>query len=178
MQYDSPHSYSRFSKIIHWLSALLIFTLFGAGFWMVELSYYDAGYQLIPHYHKSVGIMLAGLVIIRVVWRIRNTKPLALTSHSTLEKTLSSIAQILLYFLIFSVVIAGYLISTEDGRGIDVFNWFTIPSMGKLFDNQADIAGNLHRWLAYTLIALASLHGIAALKHHFYDKDETLKRML
>jgi cytochrome b561 len=178
MQYDSPHSYSRFSKAIHWLSALFICALFGAGFWMVELSYYDAGYQLIPHYHKSIGVMLAGLMIIRVVWRICNTRPLALTSHSTREKTLSYIVQLLLYLLTFSVVIAGYLISTEDGRGIDVFNWFTIPSLGKLFDNQADIAGNLHRWMAYTLITLGGLHGIAALKHHFYDKDETLKRML
>jgi cytochrome b561 len=178
MQYDTPYTYSRFSKVLHWLSALLIFALFGVGFWMVDLSYYDAGYQLAPHYHNSIGITLGGLILVRVLWRIRNTKPSALASHSTLEKSLSYIAHLLLYLLIFSVLIVGYLISTEDGRGIEVFNWFTLPSIGKLFDDQVDIAGNLHRWLAYTLITLSSLHGIAAFKHHYYDKDETLKRML
>lgn len=75
-------------------------------------------------------------------------------------------------------MISGYLISTEDGRPIAVFGWFSVPALGALFDNQADIAGLVHEYVAYSLITLALLHAVAALKHHFFDKDHTLKRML
>lgn len=76
------------------------------------------------------------------------------------------------------MIISGYLISTADERPIEVFGWFSVPSFGSFIDNQEDIAGTIHEWLAYVLIALASVHALAALKHHFIDKDNTLKRML
>ena len=75
-------------------------------------------------------------------------------------------------------MITGYLISTADGRGIEVFELITIPAYGAIIENQEDIAGLVHKWLAYLLIALASLHALAALKHHFIDKDNTLNRMI
>ena len=73
---------------------------------------------------------------------------------------------------------SGYLISTADGRAIDVFNWFAVPALGELIENQEDIAGDVHFYLAWILIVTASLHAIAALKHHFFNKDDTLKQML
>ena len=78
---NTPELYGTVSKLIHWLSALLIFALFGVGFWMVELSYYDAGYQLAPHYHKSVGVILGCLIIVRMLWRRHNRRPVSLASH-------------------------------------------------------------------------------------------------
>lgn len=75
-------------------------------------------------------------------------------------------------------MITGYLISTADGRGIDVFEIITIPAFGSIIENQEDIAGLIHKWLAYLLILLAALHAFAALKHHFIDKDNTLNRMI
>ncbi len=74
--------------------------------------------------------------------------------------------------------VSGYLISTEDGRGIDVFDWFTMPGAGALFSHQADIAGDIHLYSAVVLISLAALHAIAALKHHFINKDNTLRKMI
>jgi len=53
-----------------------------------------------------------------------------------------------------------------------------VPAPPSLYKTQADIAGELHRYLSYALIALAALHAAAALKHHFIDRDATLKRML
>ena len=85
--------------------------------------------------------------------------------------------QFALYFGILLLVVSGYLISTEDGRPIAVFDWFEVPALGALFAAQADIAGLVHQYVAYSVISLAVLHALAALKHHFIDKDATLKRM-
>ena len=84
----------------------------------------------------------------------------------------------LMYALMYLLLLSGYLISTADGRGINVFGLFTGPASISGLQNQADIAGELHQWLAYVLIGLISLHALAALKHHFVDRDQTLKRML
>ncbi|GIU09815.1 hypothetical protein TUM4261_18750 [Shewanella sp. c952] len=75
-------------------------------------------------------------------------------------------------------MLSGYLISTADDRGIWVFDWFEIPSFGAIVDDQADIAGVIHQYAAYSLIGLAIVHAIGALKHHFIDKDSTLLRMI
>ncbi|MGB7994663.1 MAG: cytochrome b, partial [Photobacterium halotolerans] len=94
------------------------------------------------------------------------------------EKALAKLAHLVIYVLLFGLFVSGYLISTSDGRGIEVFDWLTVPSMGELFPDQSDVAGEIHEYLAYALIGLATLHAVAALKHHFVNKDNTLKKML
>ena len=73
---------------------------------------------------------------------------------------------------------AGYLISTADGVGIPVFGLFEIPALVSGLPDQADVAGVVHLYLAWVLVVFAGLHGLAALKHHFIDRDATLVRML
>ena len=84
----------------------------------------------------------------------------------------------LMYVLMYLLLLSGYLISTADGRGINVFGLFTVPASISGLQNQADIAGEVHQWFAFTLIALVVLHVLAALKHHLVNRDQTLKRML
>jgi cytochrome b561 len=165
------------SILLHWLMALIVFGLFGVGFWMVDLTYYSAWYKTAPHYHKSVGIVLALLLLVRLLVLFKKRKPAPLASHSKAVQRASQLTHMMLYLLLFCIVVTGYLISTADSRGIEVFNWFVVPGFGEFFDQQADIAGLLHQWLAYGLIALVVLHALGALKHHFIDKDATLKRM-
>lgn len=174
---NNPSYYGLVSIILHWLVAVTVFALFAVGFWMVDLSYYNQWYRTAPYWHKSVGILLALVMIFRVVWRFISPPPRALVSHKKWERTTSTLVQWCLYLGIFVLVLSGYLISTEDGRAIAVFTWFSVPALGSLFANQADIAGIVHEYTAYGLIGLAVLHGIAALKHHFIDRDHTLKRM-
>ena len=174
---NSPSHYGLVSVVLHWLVALTVFGLFGVGFWMVDLSYYSEWYRTAPHWHKSIGILLAIVMLFRVLWRYLSPAPQALASHKGWEKRTSGGVQFCLYLAIFALVASGYLISTEDGRPIAVFTWFDVPALGALFANQADIAGLVHEYVAYSLITLAVLHGLAALKHHFVDKDNTLKRM-
>ena len=83
-----------------------------------------------------------------------------------------------MYLLLFGLFISGYLISTADGRAIDIFNWVSVPAFGELIENQEDVAGDIHFYLAWTVIIVAALHALAALKHHFINKDDTMKQML
>jgi cytochrome b561 len=145
---------------------------------MVDLDYYDPWYKQGPDLHKSIGITLFLIMIIRVIWRMRQIQPKALNSHTAFEKKAGAIVHKFLYLVIFMIIISGYLISTADGRAIEVFQFIQLPSLGELFSNQEDIAGFVHPYLAYSLIIAAMLHAAAAIKHHFIDKDKTLMRML
>jgi cytochrome b561 len=84
----------------------------------------------------------------------------------------------LLYLLLFVAMISGYLITTADGSSISVFGWFEVPSVTGRIRGMEDTAGAVHYWSTWALVVLAGLHALAALKHHFIDRDATLKRML
>lgn len=171
---------SRFGIVaiaLHWLVALVVFALFALGFWMVELDYYDVWYKQGPWWHKSVGILLFFTVIFRLVWRLFTPPPVALSSHKRWEIRAAQMTHLLLYFLLFAIMVSGYLISTADNRPIEVFGWFSIPATITSIPKQEDVAGLVHWVLAYTVIALVLLHAAAALKHHFIDRDRTLKRI-
>lgn len=168
--------YNSIAKVIHWLSALTVFSLFGLGFWMVDLTYYSEWYKIAPHWHKSIGLILFALTLFRIIWKILTKAPKI--EGQTWEKTAAEIAHGLLYVLLFATFISGYMISTADGRGIEIFNLFTLPGLGSIIENQEDIAGEVHFYLTYSLIGLAALHAMAALKHHFVNKDNTLKKMV
>ncbi|SCZ57412.1 cytochrome b [Thiohalomonas denitrificans] len=170
--------YGLAAVLMHWLVALTVFGLFGLGLWMTGLTYYDQWYQLGPWWHKSIGVSLFLLVLVRLGWRALNPQPVPLPSHARWEHRLAKTMHGLLYLLLFAIMISGYLISTADGRSLEVFGWFAIPATLHGIEHQEDIAGTIHLTLAITLVALASLHALAALKHHFLDRDRTLMRML
>lgn len=175
---NTQNHYGYFTIALHWLAAGTIFGLFGLGYWMVDLGYYDPWYQDGPDLHKSIGFILFVLMTVRVISRWLQTKPIALMNHSLLERRAGHAIHTFLYILVFLIMVSGYLISTADGRGIDVFGFFSIPSFGALFEQQESTAGLVHEYAAYIVIAAALLHGAAAIKHHVIDKDNTLKRML
>jgi cytochrome b561 len=165
------------SVSLHWFSVLVVFGLFALGLWMVDLTYYDSWYKKAPFIHKSIGILLFVLTILRLLWRWFTITPVALVNHTTLERLAAQISHMLLYVLLFAIMLSGYLISTADGRAIDLFGWLEIPAIFYGHEQQEDIAGIIHLWLAVTLISLVAIHAAAAIKHHFVDKDRTLLRM-
>jgi cytochrome b561 len=175
---NTADSYGIITKAIHWLSAMAIVVLFALGYWMVDLSYYSEWYQLAPHWHESIGVLLLIVTFYRVFWRWLSHPPQAIESHRPFEKMAAKLVIAALFILLFTVMISGYLITSADGRAIEVFTWFELYSFGAFIENQEDIAGDIHYYLAYALIGIAVLHALAAIKHHFIDKDLTLKRML
>lgn len=175
---NSSARYGIISICLHWLIALAVYGMFGLGLWMVTLSYYDGWYHQAPELHKSIGILLMMSLVVRIVWRHISPPPPALKSYSKLTRLSAIAAHIALYGLLFAILISGYLISTADGKPISVFGLFEVPATLADAGFQADLAGQVHLWLAWGVVILSILHGLAALKHHFIDKDATLKRML
>lgn len=172
---------SRFGVVtigIHWLVAVAVFGLFGLGYWMVDLSYYDDWYRTGPDIHRSIGILLLMVMVLRLAWRFINPVPRPLPNHSRFEVLAAHGAHLLLYVLVFVAMISGYLISTADGSSISVFNWFEVPSVTGRIKGMEDTAGLIHYWATWALVVLAGLHGLAAIKHHLIDRDDTLRRML
>ena len=163
---------------VHWLVAITVIGLFALGYWMVDLGYYDPWYKQGPDLHKSIGVLLFIVMVIRIFWRYFQIKPEALDSHTPIEKKAGSIVHVFLYCALFVLMSSGYLISTADGRAIDIFNLASVASLGELFADQEDLSGLIHKYLAYALMFTVVLHALAALKHHFIDKDNTLLRML
>lgn len=175
---DSEQSYGWVAILLHWVVALGVIGLFALGVWMVGLTYYDPWYNRAPDWHRSVGMLLLGVLLLRFAWRLWLPRPAPEPEHKPWERVLGRAAHGLLNLLTLVVIVAGFLISSADGRPVAVFDWFSVPAPFDGFEQQESVAGDWHRWLAYVLIGLAALHALAALKHHFVDCDRTLRRML
>lgn len=174
---NSSNHYCLAAISLHWLMALIIIGMYPLGLYIDSLGYYDAAYKTVPHWHKSIGMMLLALLVVRLLWRLVSPQPKSIAQSAMLNLA-SKIAHVSIYVLIFVALVSGYMISTADGRAIAVFNWFEIPALPAVIDEQEDVAGLIHYWITTSLIILAGVHALAALKHHFINRDQTLLRML
>lgn len=172
---DSKTGYGLISRLVHWIMALAIPAMFALGLWMVTLNYYSPYYRTAPDIHRSVGMLLLILLVLRFLWRLANPKPDD-AELSPLERVASRTVHWGFYPLLFALMVSGYLISTADGRPIQAFNWFSVPSLIHK-KGLEDAAGEVHEVLAYVTMLLVVLHAAAALKHHFIDHSSILKRM-
>jgi cytochrome b561 len=172
---DTSEGYGIVSRLFHWLMAIAIFAMFALGLWMVRLDYYSPYYNSAPDLHRSVGMILLFALIVRWVWRATNPKP-SDAELSPLEQKASYTVHWGFYALLLALMVSGYLISTPDGDPISVFGWFDVPSLVQMRGLESR-AGYVHRILAYATIALATVHALAALKHHYVDKSSILTRM-
>jgi cytochrome b561 len=175
---NSSSRYGLVSIVLHWGIALAVFGLFGLGLWMVTLDYDSPYNHSAPALHKSIGLTLLALMIARLVWRFISPPPPTLATYSPATRLGAKLGHAVLYLGLFAVMIAGYLISTADGRPIEVFGLFAVPASLTSIPDQEDVAGAVHLYLAWGLVIFAGLHALAALKHHFIDHDVTLTRML
>jgi len=161
---------------LHWLMALLVLVLYPLGLWMVALDYYHPWYQRAPDLHRTLGVVAALLLVLRLGWRLVNPRPLV--EGRPWEQRLALLVHRAFYVLLVLLPVTGYLITTADGHPLPLLGGLELPALGEGFENQEDVAGEVHEWLAHTLIALVALHSAAALKHHFVNRDSTLRRML
>ncbi|NTS76330.1 cytochrome b [Catenovulum sp. SM1970] len=166
------------TRTIHWLSALLIIGLLASGLYMTDghdYSFYD--------WHKSFGVIALLLIAIRLYNKFKN--PWQSSAKGTEHE---KIVNIMHHFLLFACVmmpISGMAYSGLGGHGVAVFGLTIIPdnynAAGQAVpfsETGRAIGQQIHVYLGYAMVALVSLHVLAALKHHFIDKDNTLTRML
>ena len=175
---NTQQGFGLVAKTIHWLVALTTFGLFGLGIWMRDLGYYSDWYQTAPDLHVSFGLLLTLVMLLRLIWRRVSPPPPPLANQQPWEHLSAKIVHLALYLLLFAILASGYLIVAADGESLAIFGWVVVPVPAVLFANQQDIAGWLHEYLAWAVMGIAALHALGALKHHFVDGDDTLKRML
>lgn len=174
---DSRTGYGLISIAIHWVSAILILFLFGLGIYMTGLSYYDDWYHKGPELHVSLGLVVLLLMLVRIFWRLTNPTPVDLSEKRAQNLTAKGV-KIFMYLFIFVVLVSGYLITTAEGQPASMFNLVKFPVLVQLQADNVDLAGELHEYLAWGIIALVVLHTLGALMHHFIMRDKTLVRML
>ena len=174
-----PHhpQYKSGAKWLHWLIALMVFTLLGVGLYMTDMRISPQKLQLYMT-HKSVGLTVLMLMLLRLAYRLRNPPPALPQGIPRWQKTASHISHALLYLLLFAMPISGWLMNGASGFPMKYFGLVRVPDL--LARNQESLAlfKAAHGYIAWTLMALIAVHVLAALKHHFIDRDTVLRRML
>ncbi len=162
----------------HWAIAIVFVGLVGLGAWMVGLTYYDPWYNESLALHKAIGIVALALALAKFGWKLADRKPGFGPEVRAYERAGATATHWILGALLVVLPVTGYLISTSEGVGIDVFGLFEVPAFFDVTTGTRDVAIDLHYYLAYGGIALVGIHAGAALKHTFIDKGSTLIRML
>jgi cytochrome b561 len=136
------------------------------------------------HWHKSIGLLLFTVILARLAHRLRQGLPPPVRAGARWEHIASQTAHWLLLAATVLLPLTGMMYSGLGGHGFGIFGMEIVEShyvAGKAVPVNEDLSifgQSMHSWLGYGLLALVALHIGAALKHHFIDKDETLRRML
>jgi cytochrome b561 len=168
--------YTRTAIALHWLIALCVAGLLAAGFYMTGLKISPVKLQIYM-LHKSLGLSVLALMLVRIVWRLTHTPPALPTFVPRWQRTVSAITHALLYVLLLAMPISGWLMNSASGFPTKLFSVLPLP---QLIARDADTFvrwQTVHAYLAYCLLALVALHIIAALKHALIDRDGILRRM-
>jgi len=157
--------------------AVLIVTMLCLGLYMTSLILSPQKLTLYG-WHKELGVSVLMLAVLRAAWRLMRVIPAFPSSMPQWEKLAAHASHLALYGFMFMLPITGWLMSSAAGFPISFFGLFTLPTIIHSNKYLQSFFKTTHEYLAYALIALLCLHVLAALKHHFIDKDEILKRIL
>ena len=177
---ENKDKLSRVTITLHWIVALAMITMVAIGFYMMS----QHAFGLIS-YHKSMGVIVLVVAFVRVLWRYHQGWPEPVRRYPRFEHLLAHAVHWILILATLLMPLSGLVSSVVGGKGISVFGVVLIAANrgadGKpVAFNEfiANAGGAIHTILAYVLLVAIILHVIGALKHHWIDKDDTLKRML
>jgi cytochrome b561 len=174
---SAPTRYSAVAQGFHWLIAALIVVQFTLG-WTAQFLPLGARKVDRLDWHKSFGMTILMLAGLRLLWRLFNRPPELPVGMSTIEKRLARATHILFYVLLFVMPLTGWVMSSAKNFSVSWFHQFTWPNLIEPNEPAFNLLRTTHDTLSWLLFALALLHVLAALKHHFWNKDDVLKRML
>lgn len=174
---NTDQRYGAIAILLHWLMAVLIIGMLILGLLMVRL---PISLQKLKWYgwHKEYGLLVLLLASVRLGWRFGNVVPMLPAHISGLQKLAAHGAHYILYILMFAMPLTGWMMSSAAGLPVSFFGLFVLPDLMAPNHDLMELLEEVHEWLGYGLIAVICAHAGAALQHHFYHKDDILRRML
>ena len=188
---NTSESWGWLARLLHWAMALMILFLLGVGFYMVEVLGEDSD-SLMQRYEltqvqKSWGFTVFALACLRVIWRFVNPTPALPDNMGSLERTLAHGGHIALYLCMFAMPLTGWLLaSSSPFNDADayfqiknmVFGLFELPDPYPKGDEATTkFWSRIHFYVGLALTFVLAGHALAALKHHFVNRDDVLRRM-
>jgi cytochrome b561 len=175
---NSADRWGGISQLLHWTIAVLILSIGAVGLVMGELPRSPKWFWVYTA-HKSLGLTVLALVIVRIAWRLYAGAPRPVPGTPRWQAMLASLTHGAIYLLILAMPLSGWLY--DSARGLRPLRWFGLAAVPKLSppnEALAEAMHNAHELLFWALIALVTGHAAAALHHHFVRRDATLARML
>lgn len=170
-------TYTAVAKLFHWGMALVIIGLLALGFVMTGLPLSPEKLQYYA-WHKWAGVSIFMLVWLRLAWRLLNPPPAYPDSMSPLLQRLAHGGHALLYGLMIIIPLSGWLLSSAKGVQTVWFGVLPLPDLLEKDKAMGRLLHEVHEFLNFVLLFLLAGHVAAALKHHWMDRDDILKRML
>jgi len=173
---NTTRSWGSLSKAFHWLIVLLIINQW----WIAENADELKGLAKLEALgtHKSFGMTILMLAVLRLLWRLMNPTPELTSETKPWERVLARISHVLLYALIFAMPLTGWMMSSAKNYPVSWFKLFQFPDLVAPAEQTFHQMQDLHHLLFKVLVGVALLHAAGALKHHFIDRNDVLKRML
>jgi len=169
--------YTAVAQLLHWVIAGLIATQFALAWTADDLPLGMHKLALLAR-HKSFGMTVLMLAVLRVIWRLAHPPPALPGDMTSIERVLAKTTHTAFYVLLFVMPITGWLMSSAKNYSVSWFHLFTWPNLLAPNETAFKYLKSTHDYLSDVLLAVVVLHILAALKHHFWNKDDVLKRML
>ena len=178
--------YTRIAIVLHWSIALLI--AINVALALTADSLPDDWVRPVIDTHKSIGITVLGLAILRLLWRLTHRPPALPRRYPRWERVGAHVAHALLYLAIFALPLSGWLHDSawKDAatHPMTLYGLVPWPRVGWVMDLEPaskelwhDRFGMLHTWCGYVLYGLFAAHVLGALKHQWLDREPELQRM-
>jgi cytochrome b561 len=174
---NTPRRWGAIAQLLHWLIVLFIVAQFTLATLFEQLPAGAKKLTLLSR-HKSIGITILVLALVRLAWRWSNPTPTLPDTLKPYERALARLTHALLYVLLFAVPLSGWLMSSARGFPVSWFGFLQLPDLVPKNKVLYEALVTTHGILAWTLGIVATVHLVAALKHHFVLKDDVLRRML
>jgi cytochrome b561 len=176
--FNSDKEWGAPAKFLHWLTALIVIGLFILGLVQVRWPVTPLKFELYA-WHKSFGILVLALVMVRLCWRLANKATPKLPEHmKNSERLAARFTHFGFYAVLIAMPLSGWVLNAAANFQVKIFGLFALPAIVAPDRQLAELATQMHHWLGWLLLAIFGLHVAGVLKHHFWDKDDVLARML
>ena len=166
------------SQALHWSIALLVLAMAAIGLSLDELPRSPKWFWVYD-LHKSIGLLLLALVVVRLAWRLYAGAPPPVSGLPRIQRFAAGATHAVLYLLILAMPLSGWLYDSASGlRPLQWFGLVAVPRLIGADEGRADDLHDLHEDLFAILVVVALLHVAAAVWHHVFRGDATLARML